>query len=352
MSTALVPAAQTQTALAPHHTSALAITSIDELERMGKIIAASNLFGLASKGDAPETVAAKGVVVAGLCQQEGISFMEFMRKYHFVNGKVDMRTDAMLAEFQRLGGTYTIQQSDAAGSIATFSFRGTTFQERVIWDELCKEPEPPFFEQIGANKWQVKSNYAYPRKRSQMLWARCVSNGIRKVCPMVNMGVYTPEETSEFVEVAPAEVPAAPVEAAHVEVAPAAAPKATPKRRAARKPAPAPVEEAEVVEAEVVEADELVAEPAPAPAPAPQPGTAPAIPFPATPDDDPEQFAICPCEGKAKGMRWDKIASENLRQIVEAYENPDYDRSYFAGMTDDHAAYIRAVLATREQEEK
>ena len=51
-------------------------------------------------------------------------------------------------------------------------------------------------------------------------------------------------------------------------------------------------------------------------------------------------------------MRWDKIASENLRQIVEAYENPDYDRSYFAGMTDDHAAYIRAVLATREQEEK
>ena len=348
MSTTLVPAAQTQTALAPRHTSTLALTSIDELERMGKIIAASNLFGLASKGDSPETVAAKGVVVAGLCQQEGISFMEFMRKYHFVNGKVDMRTDAMLAEFQHLGGTYTIQKSDSEGSIATFSFRGTTFQEKVIWEELCKEPEPPFFEQVGANKWAVTKNYAYPRKRSQMLWARCVSNGIRKVCPMVNMGVYTPEETSEFVEVAPVEVTAAPVEVAAAEVAPAAAPKAAPKRRAVKKPAPAAVEEAEVVEAEVAPAP--AAEPAPAAQPEAAPA-APAIPFPTAATEDPERFAICPCEGKAKGMRWDKIASENLRQIVEAYENPDYDRSYFAGMTDDHAAYIRAVLATREQEE-
>ena len=344
MSTTLVPAAQMQTAQAPRHTNPLALTSIDELERMGDIIAKSNLFGLASKGDSPETVAAKGVVVAGLCQQEGISYMEFMRKYHFVNGKVEMRTDAMLAELQRLGGTYTIQQSDSAGSIATFSFRGTTFQEKVIWDELCKEPEPPFFEQVGPNKWAVTKNYAYPRKRSHMLWARCVSNGIRKVCPMVNQGVYTPEETSEFVEVAPVEVTAAPVEVAAAEVAPAAAPKAAPKRRTVKKPAPAAVEEAEVVEAEVA--------PAPAAQPEAAPAAAPAIPFPTAATEDPEKFAICPCEGKAKGMRWDKIASENLRQIVEAYENPDYDRSYFAGMTDDHAAYIRAVLATREQEEK
>lgn len=349
MSTSLVPAAQAQTALAPRTNGALSLTSIDELERMGKIIAASNLFGLASKGDSPEAVAAKGVVVAGLCQQEGISYMEFMRKYHFVNGKVDMRTDAMLAEFQHLGGTYTIQQSDSAGSIATFSFRGTTFQEKVLWDELCKEPEPPFFEQVGPNKWVVTKNYAYPRKRSQMLWARCVSNGIRKVCPMVNMGVYTPEETSEFVEVAPVEVTAAPVEVAAAEIAPAAATKAAPKRRAVKKPAPAAVEEAEVVEAEVAPAP--AAEPAPAAQPEAAPA-APAIPFPTAATEDPERFAICPCEGKAKGMRWDKIATENLKQIVEAYENPAYDRSYFAGMTDDHAAYIHAVLATREQEEK
>ena len=350
MSTTLVPAAQMQTAQAPRNTTALSLTSIDELERMGKLLSASNLFGLASKGDTPEIVAAKGAVVAGLCQQEGISYMEFMRKYHFVNGKVDMRTDAMLAEFQRLGGTYTIQQSDSAGSIATFSFRGTTFQERVIWDELCKEPEPPFFEQVGPNKWAVTKNYAYPRKRSQMLWARCVSNGIRKVCPMVNMGVYTPEETSEFTDVTSVEVTTAPVDAATVAatVAASTATKAAPKRKAAKKAAP--IEDAEVVEAEVAQAP--AAEPAPAAQPEAAPAAAPAIPFPTAATEDPERFAICPCEGKAKGMRWDKIATENLKQIVEAYENPDYDRSYFAGMTDEHAAYIRAVLATREQEEK
>ena len=330
--------------------SALKINSIEELERLGKIIAQSNLFGLAAKGDSPETVAAKGVVVAGLCQQEGMSFMEFMRRYHFVNGKAEMRTDAMLAEFQRLGGAYTIQQSDSEGAVATFSYRGTTFKEKVIWQELCACPEPPFFEQIGPDKWRVRDNYLYPRKRSQMLWARCVSNGIRKVCPLVNMGVYTPEETVEFepscqpqtaipvaAEPAPA-VPATPaVPVAPVAEAPApveeAAPAASAKRRATRKAKA--VEDAEVVEA----------------APAAPAGNAPAIAFPADAATDPEKYAVCPCEGKMKGVRWDAAPTETLQGIIAAYDDPNTDRAIFTGMTNEHADYIRALIAMRAEQE-
>ena len=60
---AMLPAVAGQAgaiAVAPRHNAMLALNSIEELEKMGKIIAASNLFGLAAKGDSPETVAAAG----------------------------------------------------------------------------------------------------------------------------------------------------------------------------------------------------------------------------------------------------------------------------------------------------
>ncbi len=329
---------------------ALKINSIEELERLGKIIAQSNLFGLAAKGDSPETVAAKGVVVAGLCQQEGMSFMEFMRRYHFVNGKAEMRTDAMLAEFQRLGGAYTIQQSDSEGAVATFSFRGTTFQEKVIWAELCKNPEPPFFEQIGENKWRVRDNYVYPRKRSQMLWARCVSNGIRKVCPLVNMGVYTPEETAEFVnEPGYQPAPVVQIPAEHVAAAPAAEPAPVEEAAPAQveEPAAAPAKRRTTRKAKPVEEAEVV-DVMPAAQPA---AAAPAINFPADAAADPEKYATCPCNGQMKGMRWDAIPTANLQAIVDAYDDPNTDRAMFAGMSNEHADYIRAVIAMRAEQE-
>ena len=42
-----------------------------------------------------------------------------------------------------------------------------------------------------------------------MLWARCVSDGVRVVAPECVQGIYTPEETSDFVE-APTRISAAP----------------------------------------------------------------------------------------------------------------------------------------------
>ena len=47
-----------------------------------------------------------------------------------------------------------------------------------------------------------KDNWATPRSRMQMLWARVVSDGVRTMAPEICSGIYTPEETADIVGVA------------------------------------------------------------------------------------------------------------------------------------------------------
>lgn len=304
------------------------LDQINAAKVLGEVLAECDFFGVAAKDDTPQKVLAKSQIVAHICAQEGISLMAFRNKYHFVDGKLDMRADAMLAEFQKLGGTFTIEQSDSEAAIATFSFRGTTYREAIVWKELCANPEPPFFRfNRNTGKLEVATNYEHPRKRSQMLWARCVSNAIRKVCPMVNSGVYTPEETAEFdAPEIPAVVEAAPVRKAAKKTA-----KAIPAATIQVAPtAPAP----EVVEAEVVEAKPAPESPAPA-----------AIPLP-TPDD---ALAHCPNQpelyGPYAGKLWDEIDAPTLSNMFTYIQA---NRASYPDFTDAQLDYLEAVVRDKE----
>jgi hypothetical protein len=159
---------------------------------MANAVAKSGLFGMKT----PEQAMALMLVA----QAEGYSPALAARDYHIIQGRPALKADAMLARFQMAGGkvewvTYTDTEvkatfSHAQGGSITLSW---TFAQAA---------------RIGLTS---KDNWKnYPRA---MLRARVISEGIRTVYPGCVVGVYTPEEVSDF---APAERDVTPAPAAVV----------------------------------------------------------------------------------------------------------------------------------------
>lgn len=173
------------------------VRSIADLQAVGKWLAQSGMFGIAND--------AQGVVVAMACNQSGMNIMEFRETYHIIHGTPSMRTDAMLARFAEMGGTYQVKTRTADEARAVFEFKGCTFESSLTWAGAQAEPfvyEGKEADVIvvlaGGSKPKIKAKYATPRARMQMLWARVVSDGVRTVCPGANKGNYTPEEVADF----------------------------------------------------------------------------------------------------------------------------------------------------------
>ena len=135
-------------------------------------------------------------IAALTCWCEGLTPVQFVRKYHMIDGKPTMKADAMLAEFLRLGGDYEVIEKSAdraAVRLVTESGRTGTFE--LTWD-MAQQSRDPW------KKWRDKSlgfkdNWATTVDRRRMLWARCVSDAIRTIDPRVNAGAYTTEEMED-----------------------------------------------------------------------------------------------------------------------------------------------------------
>lgn len=154
------------------------------IEKLGKFFAESGMFGC--------TKTQQGMVLALTCMTRRMDPIEFRNTYHLIDGNVSMRADAMLAKFRERGGkhkviartpeTASVELTNKDGEKHTFVFTWTDAQaEPFVWDKDRK----------------VKKNYATPRARMQMLWARVVSDGVRTMAPEINFGTMTPEELDD-----------------------------------------------------------------------------------------------------------------------------------------------------------
>lgn len=161
----------------------LPMATMNDFVTAGQYLAKSGLLGINS--------AEQGFLVACTCHQTGISFIEFKQTYHIINNQLSKRSDKMQADFQKAGGVVEIVQKDSDGSIVKLTHGKTSYTSRCIWEEIKGEP------------FAKSQNYATPRKRMQMMWARCISDGVRTVFPEVAAGVYTPEEVETFNDEAP-----------------------------------------------------------------------------------------------------------------------------------------------------
>jgi hypothetical protein len=166
---------------------------IDQIEKLGKWIALSKMFGC----DTPE----QACVIAADCFLTGMTLLEYQRRNKIVNGKPFKQYDSMLAEFHERGGESEIIETSPEVACIDFKYNGKTKRMSLTWLELQKEPIPYLgkeSEVIAAleegKPVKLKPKYATPRSRQTMLIARLVSASIRVICPEVNYGTYTEEE--------------------------------------------------------------------------------------------------------------------------------------------------------------
>ena len=268
-------------ALAAQPAATLPVNSVQDLQTLGTILAQSNLFGKRNP--------AEGLAIVAMCQQKRISWLDFMQNFHMIQGVVAKKTDAIIADFHRAGGTHRLLARTADKAEAYFKMGDCDYTSTITWQDCLAEP----FVYVGLEKDVVpmlargqtpplKAKYSTPRARMQMLWARCVSDGVRVVAPECVQGIYTPEETADFTEISSTPAPSIP----------------TP--------------------------------PTPVAHPAQVQGVASSSPF---------AVEEVPC-GSLKGKRWDELDTPILQQALGG-TNPL--------ITTEMKDYIREVLSKREQ---
>jgi hypothetical protein len=155
-----------------------ALTPVGDLTKMAEAIAKSKLFGMKSTEEA--------LALMLIAQAEGLHPAIAARDYHVISGRPSLKADAMMARFQAAGGSVSWSVLTDTNAAATFSHpQGGTVE--ITWD-LARAAQAQV---LGNAMWKK-----YPR---QMLRARVLSEGIRTVFPGVAVGIYTPEETDDFI---------------------------------------------------------------------------------------------------------------------------------------------------------
>lgn len=153
-------------------------TGVKDLDVIAQKIAQSRMFGLDP---------AQAFTLCLLAESEGLPPIQAVRRFHIINGRPSMRADAMQAEFQRHGGTVEWLVSTAEECKAVFRHpvhAPKGLEIHVTLKELVERG--------------VAKNPTYRTYPRQMLRARVISEGVRAVDPGIVVGIYTPEETSEF----------------------------------------------------------------------------------------------------------------------------------------------------------
>lgn len=161
-------------------TTALTQIPLPEIERMASAFAASRMFGV----NTPDQAMALMLVA----QAQGRHPASIASEYHVIQNRPTLKADAILARFQSAGGTVewlTYTNEKVEGRFAHPSGGSIT----IDWDMNRAKAAGL----AGKDVWKQ-----YPRS---MLRARCISEAVRTIYPVVLDGMYTPEEVADFREV-------------------------------------------------------------------------------------------------------------------------------------------------------
>jgi hypothetical protein len=159
---------------------------MEDIEKLAEAVAKSGMFGIRTKEQA--------LVLMSISQAEGRHPAEAARDYNIIQGRPAKTSEAMMRDFIHAGGRVEWHQLSDDVADATFSHpQGGTI--RILWDTR----------RAATAGLANKDNWRkFPR---QMLRSRCVSEGVRTVCPMATSGFYAPEEVRDMPPAALAEVP-------------------------------------------------------------------------------------------------------------------------------------------------
>ncbi len=148
-----------------------------DITRMAMAMAKSGLFGLKS--------AEQAIALMLIAQADGLHPAAAARDYDIVNNKPAKKSEAMLRDYLKAGGTVQWHELSDTMAKATFS-HSSTGKVTIDWDI-------PRAKRAGLD---TKAMYKqYPRA---MLRSRCVSEGIKATYPAATGGMHTPEEAIDI----------------------------------------------------------------------------------------------------------------------------------------------------------
>lgn len=235
---------------------AMPVATMHDAAQLAQCFAQAHVMG--AKNDA------EGMLVVTLIREIGLVKAE--STYHIMQGRISKKASAVCADFIKAGGSYKILKRDAEGARLTATYKDNVDVEmRFLWEDALEEPfiyaggEDAQFAELKkpVEERKLRAKYRTPRSRTQMLWARLVSDMVTTLCPEARDGMYTPEEVSDF----------------------------TPEHGDDVQPAPIDVTEA----ARRMEDAEGVID-----------------------------YTVCPIEGKVKGMSWSQFTVEQLKRALES----------------------------------
>lgn len=153
------------------------LVPIQEIEKMGTYLAKSGLFGFKT----PE----QAIAIMLVAQAEGRHPATVAMDYDVIQGRPALKTVCLQSRFQHAGGKIEWHQLDETVADATFS-HPSGGSRRINWTiEMARKAKL-----ADKDIWK-----AYPRA---MLRSRCVSEGVRIVCPAVIGGMYTVDEMRDM----------------------------------------------------------------------------------------------------------------------------------------------------------
>ncbi len=153
------------------------LVPLGDIERMAAAIAKSGLFGLKTPDQA--------LAMMLIAQANGQHPATAARDYNIIGNTPAKKSEAMLRDFLAAGGKVEWREYSDERCDAVFSHpQGGTV--RVDWDML------------RAKKAGLGGKDNYQKYTRNMFRARCISEGVRTVCPAASSGLYTPEEVAEF----------------------------------------------------------------------------------------------------------------------------------------------------------
>ena len=151
--------------------------TLTDMGNMAKAFAQSGLFGYKNSSEV--------FTLMCLAQANGLHPAKAAERYNIIQGRPAMKADAMLAAFQESGGKVRwVKRTEKECTLHLSHPQGGELDVTWSIDRATKAGL------TGKSTWKQ-----YP---TQMLSARCVSEGVRALYPACLCGMYTPEEVEDF----------------------------------------------------------------------------------------------------------------------------------------------------------
>ena len=156
------------------------VDPMDFIEKMGKVFALSGAGGCQTESDG------KLMALACICERKNI--FEIARRYHLMGGKLVLKAETMLGDFRRAGGSHRWINDGDDGQVCTLELTDAKGNVGTTTMTIGKATAAGY----------VKDGSQWKKRPDQMLRARCITDGIRKLCPEISSGEFVEEEVDDF----------------------------------------------------------------------------------------------------------------------------------------------------------